>query len=66
MTTHYKKVQSAKYLGITIPENHKMYLGQRTSDISSKATKTLGLTSLEAICYFELLPKKAWPLHLKY
>ena len=33
-------VQSAKYLGITITEN--MDWGQHISDISSKATKTLG------------------------
>ena len=36
----YKNVQSAKYLGITITEN--MEWGQRISDISSKAPKTLG------------------------
>ena len=35
-----ENVQSAKYLGITITEN--MDWGQRISDISSKATKTLG------------------------
>ena len=34
-------VQSAKHLGITITEN--MDWGQHISDISSKATKTLGL-----------------------
>ena len=33
-------VQSAKYLGITITDN--MYWGQHVSEISSKATKTLG------------------------
>ena len=33
-------VQSAKYLGITITDN--MDLGQHVSEISSKATKTLG------------------------
>ena len=35
-----ENVQSAKYLGITITEN--MDWGQHISDISSKATKTLG------------------------
>ena len=35
-----ENVQSVKYLGITITEN--MNLGQHISDISSKATKTLG------------------------
>ena len=35
-----ENVRSAKYLGITITEN--MNLGQHISDISSKATKTLG------------------------
>ena len=35
-----ENVQSAKYLGITIPEN--MDWGQHISDISSKATNTLG------------------------
>ena len=36
-----ENVQSAKYLGITITEN--MDWGQHISDISSKATKTLGI-----------------------
>ena len=36
-----ENVQSAKYLGKTITEN--MNWGQHSSDISSKATKTLGL-----------------------
>ena len=36
-------VQSAKYLGITIPDN--MEWGQHISEISSKATKTLGFLS---------------------
>ena len=35
-----ENVQSAKYLGLTITEN--MDRGQHISDISSKATKTLG------------------------
>ena len=35
-----ENVQSAKYLGITITDN--MNWGQHVSDISSKATKTLG------------------------
>ena len=35
-----ENVQSAKYLGITISDN--MDLGQHISEISSKATKTLG------------------------
>ena len=35
-----KNVQSAKYLGITISDN--MDWGQHISEISSKATKTLG------------------------
>ena len=35
-----EKVQSAKYLGITISDN--MEVGQRISEISSKAAKTLG------------------------
>ena len=35
-----EKVQSAKYLGITISDN--MDWGQHISEISSKATKTLG------------------------
>ena len=35
-----ENVQSARYLGITITEN--MDWGQHISDISSKATKTLG------------------------
>ena len=35
-----ENVQSAKYLGITIPDN--MNWGQHISEISSKATKTLG------------------------
>ena len=35
-----ENVQSAKYLGITITEN--IDWGQHISDISSKATKTLG------------------------
>ena len=35
-----ENVQSTKYLGITITEN--MDLGHHISDISSKATKTLG------------------------
>ena len=35
-----EKVQSAKYLGISITEN--MDWSQHISDISSKATKTLG------------------------
>ena len=35
-----ENVQSAKYIGMTITEN--MDLGQHISDISSKATKTLG------------------------
>ena len=35
-----ENVQSAKYLGITITEN--VDWGQHISDISSKATKTLG------------------------
>ena len=35
-----ENVQSAKYLGITITEN--MDWGHHISDISSKATKTLG------------------------
>ena len=37
---HLENVQFAKYLGITITEN--MYWDQHISDISSKATKTLG------------------------
>ena len=36
----WKNVQSAKYLGITITEN--MDWGQHISDVSSKASKTLG------------------------
>ena len=35
-----ENVQSAKYLGITITDN--MDWGQHVSEISSKATKTLG------------------------
>ena len=35
-----KNIQSAKYLGITITEN--MDWGQHISNISSKATETLG------------------------
>ena len=35
-----ENVQSAKYLGITITDN--MYWGQHVSEISSKASKTLG------------------------
>ena len=35
-----ENVKSAKYLGITITDN--MYLGQHVSEISSKASKTLG------------------------
>ena len=42
LTTHQtmENVQSAKYLGITITDN--MDWGQHVSEISSKATKTLG------------------------
>ena len=36
----FENVQSAKYLGITITDN--MDWGQHVSEISSKATKTLG------------------------
>ena len=35
-----KQVQSAKYLGIIITDN--LNLGQHISEISSKATKTMG------------------------
>ena len=38
--TTFENVQSAKYLGITITDN--MDWGQHVSEISSKATKTLG------------------------
>ena len=38
--SNFEDVQSAKYLGITITDN--MDWGQHVSEISSKATKTLG------------------------
>ena len=60
-----EKVQSAKYLGITISDN--MDWGQHISEISSKATKTLGFLcrnlafatrSTKAVAYKTLvLPK---------
>ena len=45
-----EQVQSAKYLGITISDD--LDWGQHISEISSKATKTLGFL------------RRIWPLHL--
>ena len=62
---NFGKVQSAKYLGITISDN--MDWGQHISEISSKATKTLGIllrnlafatTSTKEVAYKTLVRPK--------
>ena len=60
-----ENVHSAKYLGITITDNKD--LGQHVSEISSKATKTLGFLrrnlvfapkSTKEVAYKTLVPPK--------
>ena len=54
-----ENVQSAKYLGITITDN--MDWGQHVSEISSKATKTLGFLHRNLLLHLGVLRK----LHTK-
>ena len=54
-----ENVQSAKYLGITITD--KLDWGQHISEISSKATKTLGLLRRNLALHLGVLRK----LHTK-
>ena len=54
-----ENVQSTKYLGITISDN--MDLGQHISEISSKATKTLGFLRRN----LAFAPKSTKKLHTK-